>query len=131
MARNPAGDIAAFLATKGYGTTGVSLFLGLERPSTGAIPASAVFIHNEPGREPDRVFGRDREVRWGEVQIVIRSTAFSAGDVTARAMFDEFSTGTIGDYLCKQRQSAPIALPPDPAGLYRFSINLLASYQTT
>lgn len=135
--KDPAADVAAALATAGYGTVGTDLFRGPVRPpdaDTG-MPTRAIFVVDGAtgGPEPVGVFGDPALFRRATVQVTVRHEVYDTGDAQAEQIYDTLAAGTLaGGYLALMMlNSQPLFLGQDRSSWYTWTINVEAHYEQT
>lgn len=114
-------DLAAWLASRGVGAVGSTLFIGQLPPQ----PIDAVLLVETGGRQGDRARGVD----FPTIQVTCRSASYASARANAQAVFDllnepatSLQMGTSRVTYCKALQP-PTSLGVDEAGAWRIVCN--------
>jgi hypothetical protein len=137
-------DVCEYLANQGICTYNQTLdnnvFIGLPRPpktdtnGNALIPVKSAWVIIQPGPEPQRVFGHDHRILEIPFQIMIRGEKNKSLD--ARDFAEDVWNcleGAIptGYFHFLAQQSGPIPIGNDDNGCPLFSLNFMATYQST
>lgn len=128
-----AADLAEFLEDEGEGTVGADIFIGLERPADGIVPALCTFISVYGGPPPEPIMGTAKHnIYRPRAQLLVRGAkdGEAAAESRCRSHMEKLQraqpTGYLGVTLL---QSAPFPLGQNKAEQPRYVFNVEGTVQ--
>ena len=128
----PAAAVVALLSGGNGLTAGTNLFACAELPPDSIVPHKCVFAAEYGGAPPQPYLGTNNDLRWIDVQVLVRGDPDKIDDTRALAwaifpVLQRASSSGYIDVRCKQ--SAPVYLGKDDTEHPKFSINLTLRFK--
>lgn len=113
-------------------TLGTNLFSGPVKPDSSLIPKNACFIGTQPGPEPIRVMGLQKEIRSPIIEVRLRWAPFQDGRTKILAIQSLLFGVTVSGYLdLRPINSEPIHEGPNAEGLDIWTLVYAMAYEAT
>lgn len=134
VAKNPSGDVVAFLAAQieSLNSSGSSQNIAASsvRIPSSNVPKISVFVMDGPGAAPIRVMSQATEHRMPIVHVTVRHTKYQEGITLMQDIIDVMQGASISGYLdVASISSGPLQLPRDTESLHAWNNSFILTYE--